>query len=287
LINVQTKTPITKNSKFKPISPDLHADPSARVFKDRLYVYVSNDTEGARNWSKMVNWSVLSTDDMVSWKDHGIIFDLDDITWADKEAWAPDCIELDGKYYFYFPAAANIGVAVSDSPEGPFTDLLKRPLIERSEAGIDWPIDPCAFIDDDGQAYLYFGGAYKAAIVKLKSDMVTRDGPIQLLDIPQYYEGIWIHKRQDTYYASYPCRPEGSDANKMLYSTAPTPFGPWTLRREILDNHSHNIHGSITSFKNRDYVFFHIQGPSRWERKVCVEEISYSKDGKISLTEKL
>jgi DUF1680 family protein len=268
----------------KPILPDFHADPSARVFNGKLHIYPSHDVAGARNWKGMADWHVFSTDDMVNWTDHGAAFSLKDISWADTEAWAPDCIGRNGKYYFYFPAGGQIGVAVSDSPAGPFKDALGHPLIKKGEAGIRYMIDPNVFIDDDGQAYLYVGGAYQLGVVKLNEDMITRDGPVQILDMPQFYEGVWVHKRNGIYYASYPIRPGGGragQANIMAYSIAKSPLGPWEYKGEILDNRSHNVHGSITEFKGRDYLFFHVEGPSHWERRVCVEPLFYNADGAI------
>ena len=249
-----------------PILPDFHADPSARVFNGKLYIYPSHDAAGSRDWKGMVDWHVFSSDDMIKWKDHGTAFSLEDISWANTEAWAPDCIHRNGKYYFYFPAGSQIGVAVSDSPAGPFKDALGKPLIKRDEVGIHWMIDPCVFIDDDGQAYLYAGGAYKLAVIKLKEDMITRDGPIKILDMPKYYEGIWIHKRNGIYYASYPIRPSGGQANIMAYSTSKSPLGPFEYKGEIIDNQSLNVHGSITQFKEKWYLFYHVEGPSHWER---------------------
>jgi beta-xylosidase len=267
----------------KPILPDFHADPSARVIGGKLYLYPSHDAPGARDWSRMVDWHVFSSDDLAQWTDHGIAFSLKDVTWADKEAWAPDAIGRNGKFYFYFPAGGQIGVAVSDSPAGPFKDALGQPLIKKREAGIRYVIDPNVFIDDDGQAYLYFGGGRQIAVVKLKEDMVTRDGPIQVLAMPEFYEGVWIHKRNGIYYASYPTRPEtrGSQANVMVYSMAKSPLGPWEYKGSILDNRSGNVHGSIVEFKGQWYLFYHVAGPSTWERRVCVEPLSYNPDGTI------
>ncbi|WP_334319415.1 family 43 glycosylhydrolase, partial [Termitidicoccus mucosus] len=142
-------------------------------------------------------------------------------------------------------------------------------------------IDPNIFIDDDGQAYLYVGGAYQLGVVKLKEDMITRDGPIQILDMPRFYEGVWIHKRNGIYYASYPTRPPGQKANVMVYSTAKSPLGPFEYKGEILDNHSLNVHGSITEFKGQWYLVYHVAGPSNWERRVCVEPLFYNEDGSI------
>jgi len=229
----------------------------------------------------MVDWHVFSTSDMVHWKDHGVIFSLKDITWADKHAWAPDCIERNGKYYFYFPADDQIGVAVSDSPTGPFKDALGKPLIARNEAGIR-SIDPNIFIDDDGQAYLYFGNSLgKVAVVKMKSDMITRDGPIQVMDLPNYHEGIWVHKRKGLYYFSYPSYRGDMVANLMEYSMAKTPTGPFDYKGVIIDNRSRNIHGSITEFKGKWWLFYHVAGPSPYERRVCVARLRYNKDGSI------
>jgi beta-xylosidase len=233
-----------------PILPDFFADPSARVFGGKLYLYPSHDAAGARNWKRMVDWHVFSTDDVVKWTDHGLIFSLKDITWAKEEAWAPDCIERKGKYYFYFPAGGQIGVAVSDSPMGPFKDALGKPLVKKNEAGIRYMIDPNIFVDDDGQAYLYVGGGRQLGVVKLKEDMITRDGPLERLEMPEYYEGIWVFKRKGIYYATYPTRPgtKGSRANVMVYSMAKSPLGPFEFKGPILDNNSANIHGSITEF---------------------------------------
>lgn len=268
----------------EPVLPDFHADPSARVQPDgRLYVYPTRDPIGARNWKGMVEWPVFSTTDMKTWTDHGVAFSLEDLTWAKEEAWAADCIARDGKYYFYFAAAAQIGVAVSESPTGPFKDALGAPIIKQNEAGIRWMIDPAVFLDDDGQAYLFAGGARKLGVVKLEPDMITRDGPFQRVEMPEFYEGVCVHKRGEFYYASYPTRPEGKDsrANRMVYSMAKSPLGPWEFKGEIIDNDSHNVHGSIVAFKGNDYLFYHVQGPSNWERRVYFEPIRYEPDGTI------
>jgi len=252
-----------------------------RVFGGKLFVYPSHDAVGATNWTRMTDWHVFSTDDMKRWTNHGVIFSLKDIAWAKMEAWAADCIGRNGKFYFYFTAGGQIGVAVSDSPTGPFNDALGEPLVKSKESGIRYMIDPCVFIDDDGQAYLYVGGGRQLGVVKLKADMITRAGPVQILELPKFYEGVWIHKRKGIYYASYPTRPPGHQANVMVYSMAKSPLGPWEYQGEILDNHSGNIHGSITEFKGRWHLFYHVAGASTWERRVCVEPLFYNEDGSI------
>jgi len=262
----------------KPIFPEYAADPSARVFHGKLYLYPSHDLAGNKNWD-MFDFHVYSTEDLKKWTDHGVIFSLKDITWADKQAWAPDCIERNGKYYLYFAAEGQIGVAVSDRPTGPFKDALGKPLINRKEEGI-YCIDPCIFLDDDGQAYLYFGNGH-LGVVKLKNDMTTRDGPIQILKMPEYHEGIWVHKRNGIYYASYPSGRGDKTANLLEYSMAKSPLGPFDHKGVILDNRSRNVHGSITEFKGKWYLFYHVAGPSPYERLVCMEPISYNEDGTI------
>ncbi len=265
-----------------PILPDFHADPSARVFNGKLYLYPSHDIAGMKHWD-MVDWHVFSSDDLSKWTDHGVIFRLEDTTWANKEAWAPDCIERNGKYYFYFTAGGHIGVAVGDTPTGPFKDALGQPLARKGEAGIRYMIDPNVFIDDDGQAYLFIGGARQLGVVKLKADMITRDGPIQLLDMPKFYEGVWVHKRNGIYYASYPTREsQKTMANVMVYSMAKSPLGPWDYKGEIIDNHSPNVHGSITEFKGQWYLFYHVAAsPDKRERQTCMAPLFYNEDGTI------
>jgi arabinoxylan arabinofuranohydrolase len=117
--------------------------------------------------------------------------------------------------------------------------------------------------------------------VKLKQDMITRDGPIQVLDLKNYHEGIWVHKRNGLYYFSYPSYRGDMVANLMEYSVAKNPLGPFQYKGVILDNHSRNIHGSISEFKERWWLFYHVAGPSPYERRVCVAPLHYDKDGNI------
>ncbi|MBC7785621.1 MAG: family 43 glycosylhydrolase [Burkholderiales bacterium] len=260
------------------ILPDFQADPTARVFNGKLYIYPSHDLAGNRGWDNMYDWHVFSTDDMTKWTDHGVIFGIKDIAWANKQAWAPDCIERNGKYYFYFPAAGRIGVAVADSPTGRFKDALGKPLIAKGGS-----IDPCVFIDDDGQAYLYFGGYSRLSMVKLKEDMITLDGPIEEVTMPNYHEGIWVHKRNGIYYASYPS-PDGDNdkkSNLLEYSMSKSPLGPWEHKGVILDNRSRNVHGAIVEFKKEWYLIYHVAGLSAYERRVCMERVVYNEDGTI------
>jgi arabinoxylan arabinofuranohydrolase len=262
----------------KPMLPDFHADPSAHVWEGRIWVYPSHDIAGSEYWD-MVDWHCFSSEDLVNWTDHGVIFSLDDISWADKYAWAPDCIKRNGKYYFYFPADDQIGVAVSDNTDGPFMDALGQPLIAKNQ-GETRAIDPAVFIDGDGQAYLYFGQDH-AKVVKLSDDMISLSGDIISLDIENFHEGIWVHKVDSLYYISYASSRGDKVANLLEYSIGRSPYGPFEYKGVIMDNRSRNIHHSIVNYRDQWYVFYHVQGPSPYERRVCMEKIYYNPDGTI------
>ena len=262
----------------KPILPDFHADPSAHEWDGRYWIYPSHDIAGSAFWD-MRDWHCFSSSDLVQWKDHGVIFALDDVSWADRWAWAPDCMKRNGKYYFYFTADDRIGVAVSDSPDGPFKDALGKPLIEKDESGTR-VMDPAIFIDDDGQAYLYFG-QNALRVVKLKEDMISRDGEIISLEVKNFHEGAWMHKRNGLYYLSYPSYQGDLVANLLEYSIGKSPLGPFEYQGIILDNRSRNVHHSIVEFKNHWILFYHVQGPSPYERRVCAEFLEYAENGTI------
>lgn len=262
----------------RPILPDFYADPSARVFGNTIWIYPSHDIAGSKGWN-MVDWHCFSSKDMVNWTDHGVIFGLKDITWADKFAWAPDCIKRNGRYFFYYPADFQIGVAIAKSPSGPFSDPLGKPLIAKGEGGTN-AMDPCVFIDDDGQAYLYYG-QNKLCVVKLKKDMISVEGKIEEIPLKNFHEGIWMHKRNGLYYLSYPSDKGDKTANLLEYSIGTSPYGPFEYKGIIMDNRSRNIHHSIVKFKNKWVLFYHVQGPSPYERRVCMEYLEYNNDGTI------
>ncbi|UCH13084.1 MAG: family 43 glycosylhydrolase [Bacteroidales bacterium] len=262
----------------KQILPDFHADPSARVWDGMVWIYPSHDIAGSEFWD-MVDWHCFSSSDLVNWTDHGVILSLRDISWAQKWAWAPDCIKKNDKYYFYFTAEDQIGVAVSDKPEGPFKDALGKPLIEKEESGTR-VMDPAIYIDDDRQVYLYFG-QNSLRVVKLEDDMITRKGEIIQLEVKNFHEGIWVHKIDSTYYLTYPSYKGDKVANLLEYSIGKSPYGPFEYKGVIMDNRSRNIHHSIVKFQDQWYIFYHVQGPSPYERRVCMEKLYYNPDGTI------
>ena len=274
------------------------ADPSARVFNDTLWIYPSHDRDTARWWD-MEDYHVFSTTDMVNYTDHGMALHLRNITWADKYAWAPDAIERNSKYYFYFPTDQdNIGVAVSDKPYGPFTDPLGKPLITRHSPGVvnnrDF-IDPAVFIDDDGQAYMFVGQIDLNAI-KLNEDMISYSGDVHIIEgVDYFFEAIWMHKYKRKYYLSYAGK-YGEGGDKILYAMSDNILGPYEFKGVIFDPvNSGTNHHSIVEYKGQWYFFYHTAdlalqnipegSPDRefiqWRRSVCVDNMHYNPDGTI------
>jgi beta-xylosidase len=270
------------------------ADPSARVFNNRLYVYTSHDQNEAKYFN-MIDWHVFSTDNLEDWIDHGPIFSLNEIKWAKKWAWAPDCIARNGKYYFYYPVErTKIGVAVSDSPTGPFVDTLEKPLIDNTDQiekiGPE-PIDPALLIDND-TAYMYFG-CRKLKVVKLKANMMELDGEIMPLKIkgtekdPEnfggyYGEGPWVFKRNDLFYFMY--SNGWGKTSTLVYATSKNPLGPFNFEGKVMDPvDSFTSHGSIVEFKGKWYIFYHNMSLSNnnYRRSICFDEIKFDKEGKI------
>lgn len=265
------------------------ADPSAHVWEDgRLYVYPSTDVKG-RGYAKMDGYHVFSTDDMVTWTDHGEILNASQVPWGREEGgfmWAPDCAYKNGIYYYYFPHPSGtdyrstwkIGVATSKSPTG---DFKEQGYIKDIKA----MIDPCVFIDDDDQAYLFYGGPKQPHGVKLKENMVEIDGELQKLKgLDDFKEGLWVFKRNDVYYAIYP---DGSKpANEMRYAMSDKPLGPYTHKGVFLEGSDViTTHGSIVEYKGQWYIFYHngaLSGGRASNRSICFDTVSFNEDGTIN-----
>jgi beta-xylosidase len=220
-----------------------------------------------------------------------------DFAWSKGDAWAGQVIARAGKFYWYVPTSHAtipgfaIGVAVADRPTGPFKDARDSALITNNQttdaldaAGrpISWDdIDPTVFIDDDGQAYLFWGNT-KCRYIRLKSNMIETDGPIVNVDLPHFTEAPWIHQRNGLYYLSYAYGfPE-----KTAYATAPKITGPWTYRgiiNELAGNCNTN-HQAIIEFKGQSYFIYHNGGTPQggsFRRSVCVDYLYYNPDGTI------
>jgi arabinoxylan arabinofuranohydrolase len=175
--------PLLAEAQNPVIQTIYNADPAPMVYKDTLFLYSGHD-EDKSTWFTMNDWHVYATTDMVNWIDKGIALSLKNFSWASKDAWAGQCIPRDGKFYWYVPVNAksggmSIGVAVSNSPNGPFSDALNKPMV----AGGWGYIDPSVFIDDDGQAYLYWGNPH-LYYVKLNKDMISYDQNLGIVEVP-------------------------------------------------------------------------------------------------------
>jgi len=287
------------------------SDPAPLVVGDRMYVYTGHDEDNA-DFFWMQEWRVYSTDDMVNWQDHGSPLALESFSWADDRAWASQTIERNGKFYWYICAHSRlsrgmaIGVAVSDSPTGPFRDAIGKPLFENGS----WDhIDPTVMIDDDGQAWLYWGNP-QCYYLKLNEDMISYSGELGRIDMTEegfgappmnkrergkkykdvYTEGPWIMKKPTVsgksvtpgYYLLYAA---GGVPEHLAYSEAPTPTGPWTYKGTIMPEGgtgSFTNHCGYERFKGHDYFFYHtgkLPGGGGFGRSVAVEEFKFNPDG--------
>jgi len=292
------------------IQTHFSPDPAPMVYKDKMYVYTGDDIPGY-DFYYMTKWRVHSSDDMVNWTDHGVPISLESFSWARDRAWAAQCIQRDGKFYWYICAQTvnndmAIGVAVSDSPTGPFKDALGKPLITTGT----WDnIDPTVFIDDDGQAYLYWGNS-KLFYVKLNKNMTSYDDKIT--EVPQsgeafgglrrpgkseealqkqeksndvYVEGPWFYKRNKKYYLMYAGMTDRTEC--LSYSTSSSPSGPWKYQGKIMTDQTTNSftnHGGIIDFRGKSYLFYHtglLPGAGSYGRSTAIEEFKYNADGSI------
>ena len=302
------------------------ADPSPLVVGDTLFVYTSHDAHpedipdpNEKNSAGffMYDWLLWSTTDMANWTEHGAVASLKEFSWRSRDngAWAIQTVKRNGKYYLYAPLHGHgIGVLVSDSPYGPFRDPLGKPLVWQKEHWDD--IDPSVFIDDDGQAYMYWGNPH-AYCVKLNEDMISTQSDIYVLNpqdgvmrpvkeegakinlrvpgeqktnwaVKHYQEGPWFYKRNGHYYLSYAttCCPEA-----LGYAMSDSPMGPWTWKNYIMrpTERDRGNHPGICDYKGHSFVFgqsydlMHLETFVHHERRsVNATEITYSTDGTIA-----
>jgi hypothetical protein len=287
--------PFVGNAQNPIIQTKYTADPAPLVYNDTVFLYTGHDEDDAFGF-KMQDWLLYTSTDMVNWTDHGVVASLKDFKWlnADNGAWAPQCVRRNNKFYMYCPVpnGMGIGVLVADTPYGPFKDPLGKPLIKNSPHDID----PTVLIDDDGQAYLYWGNP-NLYYVKLNEDMISYSGEIvkdasfaKVQGQPDpfhYQEGPWAYKRNGHYYMAYAstCCPEG-----IGYAMSDSPTGPWQYKGSIMDGdpRSSGNHPGIIDYKGNSYVFgfnYDIlkQTMSKhYERRsICLEELTYNPDGTI------
>lgn len=278
------------------------ADPSGHVWADgRMYLYTSHDEECQPDFF-MKDWHVFSSSDLVNWTDHGPVLSVERLSWADNYAWAPDAAYKNGKYYLVFPAGTGvkdrqnpgkstkwmgIGIAVSDSPAGPFKDALGKPLWREPYAN-----DPSLFIDDDGKAYLYFHGKdFDYRVIEMADDLLGVKGDFYKMDMGGHepkMEGPWVFKRNGIYYFTMP------ENNRVLtYYTAGSPRGPWKYRGVFMEEeHASNNHHSIVEYKGRWILFYHrwLDDPEssckKRQRHVAAEYLHFNEDGTIRKVER-
>ena len=282
------------------------ADPAPMIYNDTVYVYTSHDEDRTKsNFFTMYDWRCYSTADMVNWTDHGAVASFKSFKWLEKDngAWAPQCIERNGKFYLYVPIhGTGVCVLVSNSPYGPFTDPLGKQLVDSDHLWQD--IDPTVFVDDDGQAYLYWGNP-SVWYVKLNEDMISYDksiGDNGIVSVEmtkgsfgegvrsdgkpgtKYVEGPWFYKRNNLYYLLYAVNgiPES-----IGYSTSHSPTGPWEYRGLIMERHpklAFTNHSGVIDFKGNSYFFYHneaLPNGGGFRRSTCVEQFEYNEDASI------
>lgn len=269
------------------------ADPAAIVYNEKVYLYTGLDeAPPKRNGYEMHEWLCFSSSDMKTWTEHPSPLNVKDFKWAKDDAWASQVIERNGKFYWYVAVehatihGKAIGVAVAGNPTGPFKDALRKALITNdmtTETKISWDdIDPAVFIDDNGQAYLFWGNTV-LKYVKLKENMIELDGPVKTIDLPHFTEAPWIHKRKGWYYLSYAYEfPE-----KIAYAMSRNIEGPWQYKgiiNEIAGNSNTN-HQAIIEFKGKDYFIYHngalAADAGSFHRSVSIDYLYYNKDGTI------
>lgn len=281
------------------------ADPAPLVVDDTLYLYVGHDEARGDQMFNITEWLAYSTKDMIHWTAHGAIMQPTDFDWVQKDAWASQVHEKDGKFWFYTavehdPATSHgkaIGVAVADNPLGPFRDAKGSALVrnEETKGPHHWDdIDPTVWTEEDGTSWLFWGNAVLYA-ARLAPDMISFDGPIRTIDLPDFEEGPWIFKRGDLYYLAYASMDWAiSPDERISYATAPSIEGPWTFRGEITGSaeNSFTIHPGIIEFKGDWYLFYHIgtlevgdQTGAIGRRAVAVERLHFNPDGTIQPVE--
>jgi hypothetical protein len=275
------------------ITDQFTADPTARVFEGRVYLYPSHDIpatpgHGRAGWFVMEDYHVFSSENLMDWKDHGVIVSQTGVEWADPAGyamWAPDCVFKNGKYYFYFPAAAKekgfrVGVAIADKPYGPFKPEAKA--IEGVRG-----IDPCVLIDKNGKAYIYYS-MNKLFVAPLKDNMVELEAPAQAINnLPTkgLLEGPFAFERNGIYYLTYPHVENKTE--RLEYAISKSPLGPFTQTGVIMDESASGCwtnHHSIIEYKGQWYLFYHDKDLSPTfdkNRSARADRLFFNPDGTI------
>ncbi|MDN3238766.1 family 43 glycosylhydrolase [Glycomyces tritici] len=284
------------NTVSNPAIPGLFADPNIVRFGDTYYLYAT--TDGFAGWSG-TQFRAFSSKDLVTWTDHGVILDVAaDISWADNSAWAPGIAEKNGKYYFYFSAGKasgdtrkHLGVAVADSPTGPFRDALGKPLVPAGAYGGQM-IDPAVLTDTDGRSYLYWGQG-SSHQVPLNADMTSFNAAqVRTYQPANYNEGSFVVKRGATYYFMWSENDTRSEDYRVAYATGSSPTGPWSARAGVIlqKDLSQGIkgtgHHSVVQAPGTDqwYIAYHrfaIPNGDGTHRETMIDRMYFNADGTI------
>lgn len=281
-----------------PIFEGWYADPEGAVFNNEYWVYPTYSAE----YRDQLHFDAFSSKDLVNWEKHENVLTNNEITWAWQAMWAPSVVENNGKYYFFFGAndiqsnkeKGGIGVAVADSPAGPFKDLLGKPLIDKIVNGAQ-PIDQFAFKDSDSKWYLIYGGWGHCNIVRLADDFKSilpfEDGSLYKEMTPEgYVEGPFMIKRGGKYYFMWSEGGWGGPDYSVAYAIADSPFGPWKREAKILKQDPEIAtgagHHSVIKGKGKDeyYIVYHrrpLGDTGRDHRVTCIDKLVFGKDGKI------
>ena len=270
-----------------PVLPGVTADPHIAVFGTTFCLYPTTDMVGW-NPTAFHGWT---SKDLKHWKDEGVILDIpSEVKWATGQAWAPAIATKNGKYYFYFSANQNIGVAVSNHPMKSFKDPLGKPLVAKGQYPCQ-AIDPMVFVDDDGSAYLYFGQG-KCMAVKMNDDMVSYDPQaVKAIEQEGYNEGAFVFKRKGTYYLSWSEHDTRDPRYSVAYATSKSPLGPFKKADggPILQQKGEIRaagHHSILQVPGSDnwivaYHRFLVPRVDGVLRETCISPLRFDKDGDI------
>jgi len=270
------------------IMDQFTADPTARVFEGKIYVYPSHDIpaspgRGRPNWFVMEDYHVFSSENLTDWTHHGAILNQTNVPWLNRSSfdmWAPDCLFKDEKYYFYFPVGGRIGVAVANKPDGPFKPEL-TPI-----AGANG-IDPGLLMDKDGTAYMFWARG-RISVARLKGNLVELDSPPQVVtNLPTrgLIEGPFPFERNGVYYLTYPHVQIKTE--RLEYATSTSPMGPYTQRGVLLDEATSGcwtVHQSVVEYQGQWYLFYHDKDLSPnfdKNRSIKADYLYFNDDGTI------
>jgi beta-xylosidase len=282
-----TIAPIQALATGNPIIPGYYADPEIRLFQGRYWIYPTTDDSPREAYVE-----AFSSPDLTRWRPEGRVLTFAGMPWTTyRLAWAPSVIERNGRYFMYSGAGdgKGLGVAVASSPKGPFRDALGKPIVAESPFGAQ-PIDPMAYIDEDGQAYLYFGGHRHCVVAKLAKDMTSLAGPFQEITPEGYAEGPFMFKRKGTYYLSWSEGNWMDTTYSVAYAKSSSPLGPFKRIGTILKGDDRIAtgagHHSVLRLPNSDHwvIAYHrrpVPDTVPGHRVVCLERLRFDDRGDI------